>query len=478
MLLNMRGQTKLFNDRDLKKVNDAVFNTLESVGMVVEDDHLLSILEQQGARVDKTDKRVKFSSQMIEGIIEYQRSCPDQREKERRNPEFSLEMGLTVDPYYYDFDKQQRRRARREDFINLIKFGEALNVSSVSSPVVICDVNPEVEAIEALTLLLRYSRKPGKVYPYNAEQFKYVAQIGEIYAGDKTRFIGGGIFVTSPLKICKRAAQFMLKMAEYGLDCSVGSMPISGGNAPVTLAGNVVVSASEILGGWITERSIKPDAKLSGSVLTGVVDMRTGVASFAAPEAILQDIGVCEVFRKLYGGHVWPTDSEQYIDAKIPGIQAVFEKVYKAITVRAACNIPVHRWHDIGQLRGNTFSPVEFLLDKEFMEALWRLNQGIRVDEDTIALEAIRQVGLKKKASFLDHKHTLKHFRQAIWYPNFLDRSEYGNDPEEIKKEKELLKKMHNQFENSLSSYKPPEIDSKILEEIEKIKNLAYEELV
>lgn len=77
-------------------------------------------------------------------------------------------------------------------------------------------------------------------------------------------------------------------------------MPISGGNA-LTIAATVV-GAAEMLGAWLTIRSLQPHAEFGGSACNGIVDMRRGVASFDAPEALLADLGLVELFERRYGG--------------------------------------------------------------------------------------------------------------------------------------------------------------------------------
>jgi trimethylamine--corrinoid protein Co-methyltransferase len=46
---------------------------------------------------------------------------------------------------------------------------------------------------------------------------------------------------------------------------------------------------------------------------------------------------------------------------------------------------------------------------------------GVRVDEETLALEVIREVG--PGGSFLTHKHTHRNFRKELWLPKLIDRS-------------------------------------------------------
>ena len=59
----------------------------------------------------------------------------------------------------------------------------------------------------------------------------------------------------------------------------------------------------------------------------------------------------------------------------------------------------------------------------EIIDQIHRMKRGIPVNDDTLALNAIRQVG--PKGHFLIHDHTLKHLRSTQWRPKLLYRMGY-----------------------------------------------------
>jgi trimethylamine--corrinoid protein Co-methyltransferase len=58
----------------------------------------------------------------------------------------------------------------------------------------------------------------------------------------------------------------------------------------------------------------------------------------------------------------------------------------------------------------------------ELLEFVRRFMTGMEVNEETLALDVIDEVG--PHGHYLDHKHTLKHFRDE-WYPQSLDTGKY-----------------------------------------------------
>jgi trimethylamine---corrinoid protein Co-methyltransferase len=56
----------------------------------------------------------------------------------------------------------------------------------------------------------------------------------------------------------------------------------------------------------------------------------------------------------------------------------------------------------------------------ECMAAIERFTRALVVDEDTLALDVIKEVG--HGGSFLGHKHTFDKFRKEIWLPGLFER--------------------------------------------------------
>jgi trimethylamine--corrinoid protein Co-methyltransferase len=69
---------------------------------------------------------------------------------------------------------------------------------------------------------------------------------------------------------------------------------------------------------------------------------------------------------------------------------------------------------DIGSL-------VQLMIDLEITSYFQRLLQGIQVTPDKIAEEVIKEVA-PTGARYLEHEHTLQHFRDELWLPELSDR--------------------------------------------------------
>ena len=68
----------------------------------------------------------------------------------------------------------------------------------------------------------------------------------------------------------------------------------------------------------------------------------------------------------------------------------------------------------------SAFSPQQLVMDSEIFSWNASIAAGIQVDEEAIALETIKQVGIG--GNYLGQRHTRRHMKQ-VWRPRLLDRS-------------------------------------------------------
>jgi trimethylamine--corrinoid protein Co-methyltransferase len=71
---------------------------------------------------------------------------------------------------------------------------------------------------------------------------------------------------------------------------------------------------------------------------------------------------------------------------------------------------------------GDTVSLVELALDAEIASYSAATVAGVAVDDETLALETIKKVGIA--GNYLGERHTRRHMRQ-VWRPRFYDRTPY-----------------------------------------------------
>ncbi|NLC57090.1 MAG: hypothetical protein GX774_09655 [Armatimonadetes bacterium] len=470
-------QQTLLTDSDCEQIRDAVLRTLERVGMMIQNAQLREALERAGARVDHAAERAWFPPALVTGVLEALRAAhPAPAEAPRRVAPGLPTLGVQVAQFYLDWAKRERRPGNRQDFLTMIRLGDVIAAGDVGHALLMTDVPPLLEPLEAVALLCEHARRPGYTYPHHVEQFEYLAEIGEIWEGRRDRFLIGGVFLTSPLRLCRRAADFLAWRVSRGMECGLGTMACVGASVPVTLAGAITVTAAEVIGTWVAMKALRPETPVGVGLACGSVDMRSGNASYCSPEAMLLNFGTREFLQRVSGVTAGISGADDYCDAKFPGLAAAMEKALKAMTIAAYTGIQPGVGE--GMLEsGKTLSPEQLLIEREVTEHVRRLAQPLSVSPETLALEAIEEVGFGAQTTYLNCEHTLRHFREALWHPRLLDRTVWHEFAAEAQGETKLVERAHQQFQELLAAYQPPQPDPEKLKAIRAVIDQAKRNL-
>jgi len=194
--------------------------------------------------------------------------------------------------------------------------------------------------------------------------------------------------------------------------------PNMGSGGPVTMAGALAQANVEILGGMIIAQLKNPGCPCLYGANIAVFDMRTAVISYGAPEWSLSMAALADMSR-FYGLPVWgaggATDSK-IVDAQA-GLEAM-QSIYTAFLSRCTLN------HDVGYIEsGLTSSAVMIVLADEIIAMVRYIVEGVSVDPNSLALDAIRRI--KPGANYLTDEHTLDNWRGALFFPKLLNRERF-----------------------------------------------------
>ncbi len=426
----------LFSEDDLEALHQATLDILADPGMRIMTPRLREALERQGAAVDHGKQVVRFPRRLVEKTLAgMQEDLRRGRRPVILNGVISSRSSGPVQAKFggaciecYDWGQRVLRPPTRRDLIDLVRLGQALpEVASVGNPVVYLaeddgrPVDPRLQRVKTAALIARYTAKPGATEVWNARELDFLVEIGEIARGSRDAYLSSPCFVTaketiSPLILNDEAGAVLLLLAEKGLPTTVIPMPLTGASAPMSLGANVALCNAEVLGVATAVRAACPSAWVAGGVISGVLDMASGAASFSAPEAILQDLGIAELHERRYGFDFGIGTG--YTDARYPGAQSVMEKLAKfwAAYRSGRVNYP------LGLLNGGrAFSAEQAMLDLEVAQWIHAFGKGIAADPQALCVELIREVGIG--GSFLGQEHTLTNMRRAVWYPALMDRT-------------------------------------------------------
>ena len=449
---------------EIQKVHEASLAVLAKTGMRFESDNLLRGLRAGGARVDETSKTVLFPEKLVEEAIEGNRNLL------RQGAKLHLLNGVTSEhtegegiaakvsggcESFLDWESRNIREATATELLSYIRLGELLpEVSFVGNPLVIRHdeggkrIDERLRRVKTAALIAKNTRKIGSMEVWDEREIDFMVEIGSIARGSREAYFENPCLVTaketiSPLFLDANAGDILLALARHKLPCTIIPMPISGISAPVTKLGNAVLCNAEILAVLTAIRSLCPESLVGGGSISGLLDMRTSVVSFSAPEAILQDIAVAEVHQHLYGFDC--LIGSGYTDAKYPNMQVLAEKTMKYLFTF----LSGRHSYPLGLINsGAVFSAEQALVDLEICRYIHGHFGGFGdFGELAQTVELIRQVGIR--GSYLSEDHTASRFRDN-WLPQILDRSHFVSFAQSEKED--IYRSAHNRREQLMKS--------------------------
>jgi trimethylamine:corrinoid methyltransferase-like protein len=255
---------------------------------------------------------------------------------------------------------------------------------------------------------------------YMDEICPYLLDLYQVYADRRgvpiQDIFKAGVFLVPPFKLGVHEAYQLVYFWERGLHVSFSDMFSMGMSAPVTLAGAVTLNLAEHFALRILEHVLYGPKQLHlGSVITAA-DMRTTVFPFGRPEITFTNLMTAQLAR-FYGATFIGFGG--LTDGKMPSTEVGMQKMLTALPVIMTGG---DLWTDAGLLANDEIvSPIQLLLDNEYLGLLKRFWHEFEVSEDTLAIDTILKAG--PAGNFLTARHTATHYRDELWQPSIWTRT-------------------------------------------------------
>jgi len=285
----------IFTGSDLDALHESTLQLMEEYGVQIHGKRALDILAEAGCEVDYETDRVRFPRNLVNDCIE---SCPEAFTLCGRDPKNDTLVGgkhvafknfgtgvLMIDPYTGEV-----RDSTKEDLGNVARFIDAMDgVDVFSIAVAAGDVNQKVKALHEAEVVFNNLTKN---FAHDLEGTKntqrFIDMAAAISGGyDKLRerpIIAMGACPNSPLELNENESDVIILSAEHGLPINVLSMGMCGGTTPVTLAGTLLVTNSEILSGIVLAQLVNKGNPMLYGTSTTIMDMRSATSPVGAPE--------------------------------------------------------------------------------------------------------------------------------------------------------------------------------------------------
>ncbi len=368
--------------------------------------------------------------------------------------------------YLYDLDTGQRRRAVLTDVVQGVRLVDALpNLDFVMSMFLPSDVPQEAYERHQMAIMLQESTKPIVFVGMAASSTVYAVEMASAVAGgleslQRHPFIVNYVNVTSAFRHNQESVQRLLYAAERNLPTIYAPGKSRGTMTPITVAGSLALGSAGQLAGLVLSQLKREGSPFLRSKPGGDgLDMRTMVSLYAAP-----DDGPFGWDLAHY--HRIPTfGAAGCSDAKVFDAQAAAEATLTLFdNMLSGANLI----HDVGYLDCAMTGCLEFVaFCDEVIGWLRRYFRRLEIDEDTLALDLIHQIG--PDSHFVQTEHTLRHVRED-WVPTLTDRFDYHRW--EAKGATTLQQRANRKVRALLESHRAEPLPDEVVESINAIVKL------
>ena len=421
----------VLSEEDIEKIDKATVRILRETGVAVYERQSLDILEKHGASVDRNSSIARIPEKLLRESLE---RAPKKFALSSRDRSKSVKLGFG-ESYFtnslqgvkvLDHMTGEIRPSLLSDVATFARVVDFLDIVSFFGVTVVAnDVPGEFHYLKELESAVKNTAKHVSHGCHGTNMAKGFVRIGQVIAGGDEELrnapvVSGLGCPVSPLQFDKANTEAMVEFAKAGIPYDVLSMAMAGASSPISPAGTLVMINAEVLAGTTICELFNPGCPIIYGSVASIMDMRTGVMALGAPERPVINSCVAEVARhygipSLVGGIS--------TDGKLPGEQVMMEKVMTGLPPLLAGSDIVF---GLGLLcSGIAYSVEQLVIDSEVAGALARIKNSLKVDSESIALEAIEKAG--PGGSFLGMRHTLERLRKDVWIPQLIDRNVYDN---------------------------------------------------
>ena len=411
-------QLTVFTEDEKQAIHAATLEVLETVGVRVYDSGLRQIMRRRGAKVDDATGDVRLPAGLLmEALALAPRSFTLLN---RRGQTLAIPAPQTyicqrvLLPKTLDYGASKPRDPVMSDILKSCQIAEALDdvhwVLRTDTPVSDIAGPSQFNGLLSIQAVATYSSKHLFSLPISyAAALDWVA-VAEAASesGDlgKERIMTMGLSSTAPLQLDHESCGVLRLAAERGIPVFVMPMPAGGGTAPVTTAGETVQLNAEALFMAAAVEMVNPGCPVFYGGIPCTLDLRTGIISMSSPEFAVQVAGSLEMGRFYSLPLVSPS---KYTDSLTFDEQCGAEKIMAAFASLAAGADVIYANGDLDN--AVVLSLEQLLIDLDLVLAARRFVEGIIVDKERLAVEAIRRVG--PAGHYLEDPHTMQFMRSG-----------------------------------------------------------------
>lgn len=472
---------RFLEHEQLVQIYDASLRILNDVGMLIEHTPLQDMLEGAGCRVDRNTNRVYFPPDLVD---QKRKAIPKQLTYHGRTPDYDRVVSLDGDvfgrnpggcPNYVDPRTGEYRQATISDWRDFCTVVDALpNIGALANQHT-KDVPAHTSDIHSMRAVLECQRKCSVHGASTVENLRYQIEMMLAVRGSrielfKRPMVHNMVTPINPLFHDPDNSEQLILSCEYGLPLDIAVMAIIGITAPITLAGALAQTLAEELGTITAIQVIKPEHPVAFFIDPVIGNMHTGEALCGAPEVALMISAICQLGTELFG---LPTEAIGLAADGFSGAQTMAHKMQNLIFhVLSGGKLMV----GAGSIESiMALSPIQLVIDNEFIDIARRWQHGIVVDDKKLAVDVVARVG--PRGDYMSDEHTVDALHAGELLDLKLSERESRRQIWEADGKRTLESKAKENAVSILDTHEVPPLPEEVLREMEVITKKADEAL-
>lgn len=460
------GRFVFLSKDEIDLVHSQSLECLREIGVHIPSRSVLKTLKDAGASVDES----KMVAKIPEGMVaEALRTAPKSFKMCARDPKRDLTVPVGGPPYaattglgvyIRDMDTGEQRPSTRKDIADFIRLADALKgVDFVWTTLTATEVKQSAHSLHELwTALQNTTKHVNGVSILSAEDARAQVELASLVAGGKDDLRKRPLFSViccsiAPLSFEEGIVEGMVELSKAGIPVMSMSMSLSGGTAPVTMAGTICNANTENLAGLVISQSSAPGAPNIYCSSSAPISMRTGAINYMTVEQCLIASSLGQMARRyslpsMVGD--WGVN-----DTPEPGVPHTFTEVMGLCLSTMGNSDLVSGIGGLDAVKGASFD--QAVIESALWESVRHFMKRYTVSKETIALDVVRQVGHGN--TFITHPHTARNFKsELIFKDQTYAKWESTMSRSMVPEAKEIARKL-------LAEHSVPAIDKDIVSE-------------
>lgn len=425
------GQYTPLTDVDIQKIHQAALTALETIGLADAPQSGIDILTGAGAILGD-DKRIRFPRALVEDML-----AKAAREITLFGRDPAHDLTLSGNRVHYgtagaavhlvDVATQEYRDSTVQDLHDAARIAHELdNIHFLQRPMVCRDIpdNREMDLNSIYATCAGTTKHIGVSFT-EPDFAKDGIELLHMIAGSETKWrdrpfvSNSNCFVVPPMKFATESCMVMENCIRGGMPVLLLSAGMAGATAPATIAGAITQAVAECLAGIVYVNAMSPGHPAIFGTWPFVVDLRSGAMSGGSGEQALLSAG-CAQMHHFYG--VPGGAAAGIADSKLPDMQAGWEQMCSNVmTGLSGLNMVYEAAGMHASLLG--FCHESLILGDDIIGQAQRCVRGIEVNDETLALDVMRDVCIGGPGHYLGAGQTLSLMQKDYVYPTLGDRT-------------------------------------------------------